>query len=174
MLFRSPPKDGRLLVVWRGSTQGWDGTAAQTPGRKLHSLSTDSGRTLSPPAEWKYEDGSSFYSPSSFHRMIRHSVTGKLYWLGNLSATPPAGNSPRYPLVIAEVDEARAALKRGTVTAIDDRQAGQGNIQFSNFPLIEDRITHDLILHVTTYGQEPDPQDWATAENFRYTLTLRQ
>jgi len=26
---------------------------------------------------------------------------------------------------------------------------------------------------VTTYGQEPNPQDWATAENYRYRLTLR-
>jgi hypothetical protein len=167
-------KDGRLLVVWRGSTQGWDGTIAKTPGRKFHSLSTDGGRTLSPPHEWKYDDGSSFYSPSSFHRMIRHRVTGKLYWLGNISATPPSGNSPRYPLVIAEVDEDKVALKRGAVTAIDDRQFGQGDIQFSNFPLIEDRVTHDLILHVTTYGQEPDPKDWATAENFRYTLTIQR
>jgi hypothetical protein len=166
-------KDGRLLVVWRGSTQGWDGTAAKTPGCKFHSLSTDGGRTLSPPREWTYDDGSTFYSPSSFHRMIRHSVTGKLYWLGNISATSPAGNSPRYPLVIAEVDETKAALKRSTVTAIDDRQPGQGDIQFSNFPLIEDRLTHDFILHITTYGQEPNAQDWATAENFRYTLTLR-
>ena len=64
-------KDGRLLVVWRGSTQGWDGTVAKTPGRKFYSVSTDGGRTLSPPAEWRYDDGSSFYSPSSFHRMIR-------------------------------------------------------------------------------------------------------
>lgn len=167
-------RDGRLLVVWRGSTQGWDGTEAKTPGRKFFSLSTNGGRTLSTPAEWKYDDGCSFYSPSSFHRMIRHSATGKLYWLGNISVTAPSGNSPRYPLVIAEVDETRAALKRDTVTAIDDRQAGQGNIQFSNFPLIEDRVTHDLVLHVTTFGQEPDPKDWATAENFRYTLSIRE
>lgn len=166
-------KDGRLLVVWRGSTHGWDGTTAQTPGRKFYSLSADGGRTLGPPAEWKYDDGSAWYSPSSFHRMIRHSRTGKLYWLGNISAAAPAGNSPRYPLVIAEIDEATAALIRNTITAIDDRQAGQGDIQFSNFPLIEDRVTHDLILHVTTYGQEPDPRDWATADNFRYTLSIR-
>jgi hypothetical protein len=166
-------RDGRLLVVWRGSNQGWDGTAAKVPGHKLHSVSIDGGRSLTPPAEWKYDDGSAFYSPSSFHRMIRHSQTGKLYWLGNISPTPPSGNSPRYPLVIAEVDEAKAALKRATVTALDDRAAGQGEIQFSNFPLVEDRITHELILHVTTYGQEPDPKDWATAENFRYTLALR-
>ncbi len=167
-------KNGRLLVVWRGSTRGWDGTAAKMPGRKLYSLSADGGRTLSPPAEWKYDDGSSFYSPSSFHRMIRHSATGKLYWFGNISATPPSGNSPRYPLIIAEVDEDKAALRRSTVTAIDDRQLGQGNIQFSNFPLIEDWVTHDLILHITTYGQEPDPKDWATAENFRYTVVIRR
>ena len=76
--------------------------------------------------------------------------------------------------MIAEVDEARAALKRHTVTAIDDRRLGDRNIQFSNFPLIEDRITHELILHITTYGQEPDPKDWATAENYRYRLTLRE
>jgi hypothetical protein len=165
-------KDGRLLVVWRGSTQGWDGTRATTPGRKFFSVSADGGATLSPPAEWTYDDGSSFYSPSSFHRMLRHSVNGRLYWLGNISATPPEGNSPRYPLVIAEVDETRAALRRATVTALDDRQPGQGDIQFSNFPLIEDRATHDLILHVTTFGQEPDPKDWATARNYRYTIGL--
>ncbi len=166
-------KDGRLLVVWRGSTQGWDGTSAKIPGRKFFSLSTDGGGAFSPPAEWRYSDGSEFYSPSSFHRMLRLEANGKLYWLGNISATPPAGNSPRHPLVIAEVDEERAALKRHTVTAIDDRQFGQGDIQFSNFPVLEDRFTHDLILHITTFGQEPNPADWATAANYRYTLTLR-
>ena len=106
--------------------------------------------------------------------MIRHSVTGKLYWFGNISSIPPAGNSPRYPLVIAEVDESSAALRRSTVTALDDRQIGQGDIQFSNFALLEDRVTRDLVLHLTTYGQEPDPTDWATAENYRYTVMLRQ
>jgi len=166
-------QDGRLLVVWRGSTHCWDGTVAKLPGRKFFSISTDGGRTLSAPAEWKYDDGSSFYSPSSIHRLLRHSVTGRLYWLGNISATPPRGNSPRYPLIIAEVDEAKAALKRNTVTAIDDRRPGQGDIQFSNFSLLENRETHELELHLTTYGQEPNPADWATADNYKYTLTLR-
>jgi hypothetical protein len=167
-------RDGRLLVVWRGSTEGWDGSVAKAPGRKLFSVSADSGRTLSPPAEFKFDDGSSFFSPSSFHRMIRHSVTGRLYWLGNICPNPPAGNSPRHPLVIAEVDETIPALVRRTVTAIDERQPGQGDIQFSNFSLLEDRLTHDLILHLTTYGQQPGPADWATADNFRYTVVLRR
>jgi hypothetical protein len=168
-------KDGRLLVVWRGSNTGWDGTVAKEPGRKWFSLSSDGGRTLEPIGEWKYSDGSSFYSPSSIHRMIRHSVTGKLYWLGNICMTPPQGNSPRFPLVIAEVDEARAALKAETVTVIDDRHAQQGpDVQFSNFSLLENRETHQLELHLTTYGQESDPKDWATADNYKYTLTIEK
>lgn len=165
---------GRLLVVWRGSTHGWDGSVAKLPGRKFFSVSSDGGRTLTPPAVWKYDDGSDFYSPSSYHRMLRHSVSGKLYWLGNVSSTPPSGNSPRYRLVIAELDEAKAALKRGTVTAVDDRRPGQGSgVQFSNFSLLEDREMHVLELHLTTYGQEPDPAEWATADNYKYFLKLQ-
>lgn len=159
---------GRVLVVWRGSD------TAKTPGRKWYAVSADGGLTLGEVKEWKYDDGSSFYSPSSYHRMIRHSVTKKLYWVGNLCAEPPSGNSPRYPLVIAEVDETIPALKRKTVTVIDDRQPGQGaGIQFSNFSLLEDRETHQLELHLTTYGQESDPKDWATADNYKYTLRLK-
>jgi hypothetical protein len=166
--------DGRLLVVWRASTHGWDGSVAKLPGRKFFSVSSDGGRTLTPPAVWQYDDGSDFYSPSSFHRMIRHSVSSKLYWLGNICLTPPSGNSPRYPLVIAEVDEAQAAIRKATVTAIDDRGPGQSaHVQFSNFSLLEDRETHRLELHLTTYGQEPNPADWATADNYRYLLKLR-
>ena len=166
--------DGRILVVWRGSTHGWDGTVAKLPGCKFFSVSSDGGRTLTPPEPWKYADDSSFYSPSSIHRMIRHSVTGKLYWIGNISGTPPSGNSPRYPLVIAEVDEEKAALRKSTVTAIDDRGPDQGpRVQFSNFSLYEDHQTHALILHLTTYGQEPNSADWATADNYRYVLSIQ-
>ena len=161
--------DGRVLVVWRGSNQGLD--AKQSPGRKWYSVSADGGKTLSPVEEWRYDDGSRFYSPSSYHRMIRHSVTGKLYWVGNISPGPTSGNSPRHPLVIAEVDEKTPALKRRTVTAIDDRRADQpAQIQFSNFSLLENRQTHALELYLTTYGQ--DPACVYTADCFKYTVTL--
>ena len=61
-------KDGRVLVIWRGSNM------ETTPGRKWYSVSTDGGMNLSTPAELKYDDGSSFYLPSSYHRMIRSSL----------------------------------------------------------------------------------------------------
>ncbi len=161
-------RDGRLLVVWRTSTHGWDGSVARSPGHKHFSLSTDGGKTLSPVAEWKYDNGTSFYSPSSFHRMLRHS-NGKLYWFGNISATPPVGNSPRYPLVIGEIDEEKAALKRDTVTAIDDRQPGQPEIELSNFSLLENRETHEIELYLAGYGQNP-----VGADCLKYTLTLTE
>ena len=107
--------DGRVLIIFRGSN------TKTTPGRKWFTVSGDGGKTLSAVEELKYDDGTSFYSPSSYHAMIRHSQTKKLYWLGNICATPPKGNSPRYPLVITEVDEAIPALRKATVTAIDDR-----------------------------------------------------
>jgi hypothetical protein len=93
-------RDGRVLVVWRRG-----GTPNESI-RKWYSVSTDGGRTLSPPAEWKYDDGSRFYSPSSFHLTLRHSITGKLYWVGNIVAGPhPSGEcQPRFPLIIAEIE----------------------------------------------------------------------
>lgn len=165
-------RDGRVFVVWRGSNTGWDGSRAKIPGRKLYSISKDGGRTLSPPDELRFDDGTSFYSPSSYHRMIRHSVTGRLYWIGNISRHPPEGNSPRYPLVIAEVDEEKTALRKRTVTVIDDRRPDQpAALQFSNFSLLEDRISSDLELFITLYGECTDSV--YTADCYRYTVALR-
>ena len=165
--------DGRLLVVWRGSDTGWDGAVADEPGRKWFAVSGDGGRTLGPVEEWRYSDGGRFYSPSSIHRMIRHRVTGRLYWIGNLCAAPPRGNHPRHPLVLAEVDERSAAIRRETVTVLADRGPYDGpEVQFSNFSLREDPETHDLELHLTTYGQERERGDWATADAWRFRVTL--
>ncbi len=158
--------DHRVLVIWRGSN------TATTPGRKWHSLSVDGGNTLSPVTELTYDDGSQFYSPSAYHRMIRHSQKGKLYWVGNISATPPNGNSPRYPLVIAEVDEATGTLRRSTVTLIDDRQPDEGvKMHLSNFSLLEDRETHNLEIYLTRLGA--NPKDFWGSDAYRYTVTLK-
>jgi hypothetical protein len=159
-------KDGRLLFIWRGSN------TAITAGRKWFSLSSDGGRTLTSPGELKYDDGSRFYSPSSLHAIFRHGVTGKLYWVGNICAQPPSGNSPRHPLVIAEVDESLPALKRATITRIDDRgDQDSPRLQLSNFSCFEDRETHAVELYLTRIGE--DPEDFWGANAYKYTLTLK-
>ncbi len=158
---------GKLLVIWRGSN------TPKTAGRKWFSTSTDGGMTLAPVRELAYDDGSRFYSPSSIHRMIRWSVNGKLYWIGNICTTPPRANSPRYPLVLVEVDEEIPALKRDTVTVIDRRRAGDSaRLQLSNFSLLENRETHALEIYLTRLGEDPD--DFWGADCYRYTLKLFQ
>ena len=146
-------RDGRVLVVWRRG-----GTPNESI-RKWFSVSADGGRTLSPPAEWKYDDGSRFFSPASFHLMLRHSITGKLYWVGNIVSGPhPSGEcQPRFPLVIAEIDEAIPAIRRNTVTVIDDRAEGESDmIQLSNFTILEDRETHAIELYMSRLGADPE------------------
>jgi len=114
-------KDGRLLIAFRAANH-----APGRPPRKYFCVSHDAGHTLGEVQELNYDDGSAFYSPESIHQLIRHSVTGKLYWIGNIiPEVPPPGDRRRYPLVIAEVDEAAPALKRHTVTVIDDRKPDQ-------------------------------------------------
>ncbi len=159
-------RDTRVLMLLRGSD------TPQTPGRRWFSISADGGRTFGEIRELKYDDGSSFYTPSTMCSLIRHSVTGKLYYVGNISPTPPRGNAPRYPLIIAEVDEKIPALRRDSVTVIDDRRPGQAaGIQFSNFSLLENRETHEFELYITLFAAHPG-QHWATADCYKYWLTF--
>ncbi len=158
-------KDKRVLVTWRGEPQA----------RKYFSVSTDGGMTLSSPAELKYDDGTSFYSSASYHRLIRNSMTGKLYWIGNISANDVPGTWPRYPLVIAEVDESGTpSLKKNTVTVIDDKQLGQtDSVQFSNFNVFEDRETHAFNLYLTAYGESGDSSTtFYNANCYKYVVTV--
>src|SRR3989440_3425379 len=112
-------KDGRLLLEMRGSNDGLD--PVKFPGRKWISVSKNSGRSWSPVTDLRYDTGEQFYAPSTFAKFIRRRKTGKLYWVGNISPEPVKGNGPRYPLYIAEVDETIPALKKNTLTVIDDR-----------------------------------------------------
>ena len=157
---------GRVLVVWRGSN------TPVTAGRKWFSVSDDGGKTLSPVQEWKFDDGSRFYSPSSIHRFFRHSVSGTLYWVGNICDALPSGNSPRYPFIIARVNESIPALERDTVTAIDEKAPGDSpKLQLSNFHLLENRETHLLELYMTRLGE--DAEDFWGADAYKYVLTLK-
>ena len=143
--------DGRLLTVVRGSN------TETTPGRKWFNVSDDGGRRISPLQELRYDDGTRFYSPSSLHRFIRSERNGKLYWLANITPEPPDGNSPRYPLYLAEIDEDRLAVRRDSLLLVDDRGPNEpAAVQLSNFNLLEDRETLDIEIYLTRIGEVAD------------------
>jgi hypothetical protein len=148
---------GKLLLDMRGTNRGFMGhdTQSDAPGRHWFALSQDHGRTWSAVRDWRYDTGEQFYSPATMAKILRHSQTGKLYWFGNISRTAPSGNSPRYPMVIAQIDEAGPSLKKGTVTVIDDYAPGRDTpaVQFSNFFVFENRQTHEFELYLSPYGQ---------------------
>jgi len=168
--------DGRLLVEMRSSTVAvepqWKGKTT-SPGRRWISLSDDGGQTFGDVTDLRYDDGESFYSPSTLALLRRHSGNGKLYWFGNITPQPPDGNLPRYPLVMAEVDERMPALRRDTVALIDDRDPASDSpkVQFSNFSIIEDRQTGAFELYMTRYGERAS--HWLHADAYRYTIRLK-
>lgn len=105
---------------------------------------------------------------------LRHSRTGKLYWFGNITPTPPNGNLPRYPLYLAEVDETVPALKKDTLTVIDDYDKVNDSpaIQFSNFRILENRETGAIELYMTRYGE--CKSDRLKANQYKYTIRLHE
>jgi len=158
--------NGDLLVDMRGNA------TKINPGRNFYALSKDGGKTLGDARELKFDDGTQFYAPSSLSMMLRHSKTGVLYWFGNLSDQPTSGNSPRYPLYIAEIDEAKPAIRRETLTIIDDYdpKTQTAAVQFSNFSLVENRETRDFDLYMTVWGEFPNVYQ---ANAYKYVVRLK-
>jgi hypothetical protein len=153
--------DGRILSILRGSNS-----------YKWFTLSHDNGRTWDEVEPLRFDDGEELFSPGSYSLLVRHS-TGRLYWIANIVPTHPKGNSPRYPLCLAEIDEENVTIKRKTVFNIDVRDKGESEaLQLSNFGLYEDRDTHEIVL---TYPRlfAHDDQDW-TAPCMLYRIGVEQ
>jgi len=164
-------KGGRLILELRGSNVYLD--PVQYPGRKWLSVSEDRGQTWSAPADLRYDTGEQFYAPATFAKFVRSRKTGKLYWVGNISRGPAVGNYPRFPLYIAAVDEEKAALKKSTLTIIDDRGPGDTEgVQFSNFSLLDNRETGDLEIYLSRLGEKPD--NVFSANAYKYTVVLKK
>ena len=160
---------GRILMVLRAN----DGTVEKTGGRKWFSMSEDGGMTWSPPARWTYSDGSSFYSPSSISILFKHS-DGNTYWFGNVCDEPPRGNLPRYPLVVGRVNTASLLLEQESLLVVDTKKEDDtDSLQLSNFAIYEDRITNELVLHMTRWDGRPsggEPTD-ASVHVYRIDVT---
>jgi hypothetical protein len=150
---------GKFLMVMRGSNE----TLPNLPSRKWKAVSTDFGRTWGAVDALTYSDGGEFFSPSASTDLRRNSKDGKVYWFGNLIASNANGNSPRYPLNIAEVDEALLGLVRGSLRTIVDRDPvnDTDQVQFSNFNITEDPNTGAFIIGMYRF----DPGKLAPGQN---------
>jgi hypothetical protein len=86
--------------------------------------------------------------------------------VGNICARNPAGNRPRYPIVLGEVDLESGLLIRDSVTVLDDRRPGEDErLTLSNFYVREDRETGELLLHLPRFFAQADDRTaggWAT------------
>jgi len=140
--------DGRILMVMRGSNGGKLDRNFQLPTHRWFSVSTDEGETWTKPQPWTYDDGKPFFSPSSMSTLFRHS-SGRCFWMGNLSAANCRGNSPRWPLVVGEVDSKSLRLIRASVLVVDTKRPedqAKGRLDLSHFTLLEDRKTKQIVL----------------------------
>lgn len=164
-------EDGSILMVMRGSNDA----QPDWPGHKWYSKSRDGGMTWSEAKPWTYTNRSPFYSPSATSQLIPH-ADGRLFWMGNISKENPKGNSPRYPIVLGEVDQRTGFLTQNTVSILDDRKAGESPyLTLSNFYAREDRETGDLLLHMTRlFAQDfrvDGITDW-TADSLIYRIDV--
>lgn len=163
---------GQLAMVLRGSNSVWHEKLAC----KWLTFSEDGGQSWSPAKPLACDDGSVIESAASGSALVRSIKNGKLYWIGNLclNGERPIANFPRSPLVCAEVCEAPFALKRDSITVIDERTAEEGpQLQLSNFKYYQDRITEDLVVYLTRYGEYGQVEaDWMQANQYAYRVAV--
>jgi len=143
--------DDRLLMVIRGSNGGAQDPECRIPGHKWYAMSCDGGFTWTEPEIWTYDDGEPFLSPSSCSQLLKHS-SGNHYWIGNICAENPCANSPRYPLVMGQVDPESCLLVKDSLAIIDTRGPGESEtLQLSNFLAYEDRETGFITMHMSRF-----------------------
>ncbi len=134
---------GRWMVTMR--CQG--DAKLKIPSRRMAAISGDDGMTWTRPTPLSYADGSTVWTPAAVHSFYVSSRTGKTYLIANLLPGPVYGQTPRYPLCIAEFDIERAVVLKETVQVIQDRPAGAPeDRRYTNFGQYEDRVTGELVL----------------------------
>lgn len=145
--------DGKLLMVVRTSNS----RMPQVKNYRRAFISSDQGKSWQGPRLFSFDDGSSFFSPATGSWLIRHSLTGKLFWIANILDINPDGNRPRYPLQIAEIDEEKIAVKKETLFTIDTKMPEDSPlVQFSNFRVYEERGSGDIILFMARLQEKGD------------------
>jgi hypothetical protein len=112
-------------------------------------LSEDGGQTWSQPWPLSYDDGTPVYVPAAFAAFERQPETGRVFWFANILDKPVYGQTPRYPLSMAELDTRSLCLIKDSVTVIQARPEGYPDTaRYSNFGHYVDRQTGEFVLLV--------------------------
>jgi hypothetical protein len=135
---------GHFLMIMRAANY----KKPQMPSYTWKSDSSDYCRTWSKPTPLTYTSGERFFSPSACSDIRRNSKNHKIYWIGNICPQNADEDNPRYPLVIAELDQKSLGLIKSSmrVIATRDPKIDTPKVQFSNFNVEEDPKTGNFIV----------------------------
>lgn len=167
-------KNGKFAMILRGDNSMFP----DRPGYKWVSFSEDDCETWTESVPLPFDKGKPIESSSTGSVIFRSIKNGKVYWIGNLciEGIRPNGNWPRYPLVIAEVNEEPFYIKRDTIEIIDTRQKGEPpQVQLSNFRIYQDRENGDIVCFLSRYGERGfENNRWMLADYYRYRIEIEE
>lgn len=155
-------RNGRILCIMRGSNGGDFDPKYQLSSYKWMSFSTDDGRTWSSPKPWFYDNGQTFFSPSSMSVLTKHS-NGKVFWIGNINEKNSQGGGPRYPLVIGEVNQSDMSLVKSSIVILDNIKESdkrKGTLDLGHVTVVEDRSTKELVVVFPRIYSKQVKRDW--------------
>lgn len=165
-------KNGNFAMILRGDNSMFP----ERPGYKWVCFSDDECMTWTEPIPLPFDDGDLIESSSTGSIIFRSIKNGKVYWMGNLciERERPNGNWPRYPLIIAEVNEEPFYIKKGTIRVIDTRQKNEPpQLQLSNFRIYQDRENGDVVVFLSRFGENGfENNKWLIANYYKYTIKI--
>jgi len=162
--------DGRIASIGRGDNSMFP----EKLGCKWLSFSEDEGMNWANPVPLRFTDGEPVESGSNGSALLRSSIDGRLYWIGNLClyGKKAVANGPRTSLSIVEVQEEPFALKRESIFAVDEKGYNDSpDLQLSNFRFYQDRQNGDIVLFVVRLC-EHGGSEWWRSDYYRYRVEL--
>ncbi len=145
---------------------------------RYSAVSEDGGMTWTAPEPMLYDDGTTVWTPASVSAFYESSKTGKTYWIANILDGPVFGQTPRYPLKIAEFDPDNICIVKNSVRLIQDRPDDAHElVRYTNFGSYEDRSTGNLMITLPEqyrrmgWDDMEQPEDFA-ADCVKYTVEV--